>query len=366
MKKEILIICPPFLPVPDIKGGAVESLVTQLIDCNEEKGYSLTVVTTYHKEIDYNRYKKTKFIFVDKKIMSLSYIIPLRVLLRLYAKVLCKKINFLLYDIVIVENEFVIGEVIHKKTGTLSLLHLHNNYINDHTYKCLQHFCGIIAVSDYVLNSLKKYNPNIPMYVVNNGIDFSKFICNSSEKYQKLTFVFAGRISPEKGVIESIKAFNKAFNNNSNIQFLIIGGKSHHQKKYYKKVLKEVNSIDNVSYLGYLSKEEMSKVYSKSHVGVIPSVWEEPFGLALVEQMYMSLPVICSRKGAFTFILGNDYSLYISPSNINEFSKIMMDIYNGQYDLKNIGDNNHKLSLKYSKENYCDSFFRLIDLIDIK
>ena len=46
----ISIIAPSLLPVPAVKGGAIESLITGFIDKNEEqKGIRITVFSHYKK-----------------------------------------------------------------------------------------------------------------------------------------------------------------------------------------------------------------------------------------------------------------------------------------------------------------------------
>ena len=64
---KVLIIAPSLLPVPAVKGGAVETLVNLLIDQNEiENRLDLTVISVYDKDAlaKSKIYKHTKFLWI--------------------------------------------------------------------------------------------------------------------------------------------------------------------------------------------------------------------------------------------------------------------------------------------------------------
>ena len=73
--KNVCIIIPRGLPVPAVKGGAIETLMGMLADENEEKEkLKLTIISTYDenaKELSV-KYKNTKFIYIRK---NLSYLL---------------------------------------------------------------------------------------------------------------------------------------------------------------------------------------------------------------------------------------------------------------------------------------------------
>ena len=66
---KIAIITVGELPVPNIKGGGAETLVTQILDENEKVGKIEFVVYSIENEEAESRarsYKKTKFIFLQE------------------------------------------------------------------------------------------------------------------------------------------------------------------------------------------------------------------------------------------------------------------------------------------------------------
>lgn len=57
--KKIMIITPGFMPVPDVIGGAVESLITYILEQNEEEAnYEIALYTIFNRKID-----RTKFTY---------------------------------------------------------------------------------------------------------------------------------------------------------------------------------------------------------------------------------------------------------------------------------------------------------------
>jgi hypothetical protein len=65
----IAIITTGILPVPAIKGGAVETLIDILINYNEDHPeHFITIFGTYDKEferMDFSKYKRTKFVLTN-------------------------------------------------------------------------------------------------------------------------------------------------------------------------------------------------------------------------------------------------------------------------------------------------------------
>ena len=66
MRKKIAIICPAELPVPSVKGGAVETLIDHFLDENEKRGEQALEIIVYsvydiNAELESKKYKNVKF-----------------------------------------------------------------------------------------------------------------------------------------------------------------------------------------------------------------------------------------------------------------------------------------------------------------
>ena len=93
----------------------------------------------------------------------------------------------------------------------------------------------IINISNSEYESALKYKiaPKKKMCIIENGIDFSKFLCN--EKYRNTTrskynikndeivIGVVGRLSEQKDPMTSLKAFELLYNENKNIKLMYVG-----------------------------------------------------------------------------------------------------------------------------------------------
>lgn len=71
-----------------------------------------------------------------------------------------------------------------------------------------------------------------------------------------------------------------------------------------------------VSFLGPLDTEALKSFYARIHALVVPSVWEEPAGLVLVEGALAGVPLVASRVGGIPEIVGDpDEALLVPPGD---------------------------------------------------
>ena len=74
MNLRLAIISPGFVPVPAVKGGAIEQLIEYFIDGNElEHKYDIDLYTVNDKLLDNKKYKYTNLIKIDNKQKKLTW-----------------------------------------------------------------------------------------------------------------------------------------------------------------------------------------------------------------------------------------------------------------------------------------------------
>jgi len=106
--------------------------------------------------------------------------------------------------------------------------------------------------------------------------------------------LFAGRLSPEKGLTTMIKAFATT----PDIPLRVVGDGPERGEL-------EAASRDNpnIVLLGHQSREEVLELMRGARVLVFPSLWYEHFPLVLVEAFASGLPVVSSSLGAMIEIV---------------------------------------------------------------
>lgn len=113
---------------------------------------------------------------------------------------------------------------------------------------------------------------------------------------------FVGRIVPEKGVEVLIQAFNQLRTNAD--AFLVMVGRG--DAEYLQHLRSICRFPESVTILPAVSN--VSEILGAFDVSCVPSIWEEPFPLAVMEAMATGLPVICSDVGVLPKILGDEFS----------------------------------------------------------
>ncbi|MDR1539500.1 MAG: glycosyltransferase family 4 protein [Clostridiales bacterium] len=167
----------------------------------------------------------------------------------------------------------------------------------------------VTAPSNFVLSAFQKerYLPVNNGYVVSNAInidmDYTEcLIERRSEKIMDkdyLTFVFLGQLGAHKGIKWLLDSFAEV--NNSKIVLRIAG------KGKLSGLVSEFTKKDSrIIYEGYLSETQVAELLKECDVLIAPSIWEEPFGLIVIEAYKYGLPVIATNRGAFPEIVINE------------------------------------------------------------
>ena len=76
--------------------------------------------------------------------------------------------------------------------------------------------------------------------------------------------------------------------------------------KYAENVVNRFNSIGkNTEYIGFISNEKVKEIMSHASIVVVPSLWNEPFGLVAAEAMSRGAAVISSNLGGLKEVVGH-------------------------------------------------------------
>ena len=103
-------------------------------------------------------------------------------------------------------------------------------------------------------------------------------------------FLFAGRLEPQKGIALAVRAFETLPG-----QQLYVAGDGP-LKEELSAYVRE-HGMRNVTFLGYLSREEMRDRFCGAAAVLMPSQWYEPFGMTIAEAYSYGVPVIAGRIG---------------------------------------------------------------------
>ncbi|NRO86962.1 glycosyltransferase family 4 protein [Lactobacillus helveticus] len=393
-------------PVPAVKGGAVSTLIESLVNENNKKKLcDMTVVSLYNKKAKDTAKKKYpnvhfKYIkvpliirvldksafFIMKKCFKKEKSISYKSVFSLLFYIL-KSSSFLKRaktDKVILENNIPLALIIKLSNYRGQYYyHLHNvPRINAGCRNVFKNCTAYLCVSKYVCNQIESIkNPIGPVSpkkvrILHNAINTNRFkvLANRNKlKYQiakRYNFnvndkiiLYTGRISLEKGIDKAIDALK--YLKDSQFVFLIVGSISYGDKSfkndYVEKVKKRAKKLGKkVRFTGYIAQNELPIIYNVADLAILPSMWDEPAGLTMIEAMACGVPVITTRSGGIPEYVGNDAIVIERDKMLIKnlafsINKVLEDPE--VYRRKGIS----RIKNNFSEDNYLERFMKCIE-----
>lgn len=401
---KIAIITSGFLPVPAVNGGAVEGLINSLIDENEKKNHiEIEVLSIYDKKAydESVKYKNTSFKFIKpklivRKIDDVIYWIVKNILKKenshsykfivqrlYYLKKVSKELKDNEYDKVILENHptqylAMKWNKNYIKYENRYYYHCHNDINN--TYGCneiIKETRKFLCISNYIAENLcENYNyiAKNKISILKNCIDVDRFrkyinVDKVKEKYcidpKRKIILYTGRLVEEKGILQLIRSLR--FLKTTNYQLVIAGGvvsKIDFETPFIRKIHYECNEYkDNIIFTGYIEHENINELYKIADVVVLPSIWNEPAGLTMLEAMSSNSALITTNVGGIKEYIPDDAAIILENDEnlvINIAKNIDLLLENKELNEK-ISSNGYKYSENYRLSKYYDEFFKILE-----
>lgn len=395
-----------YMPVPAIKGGAVESLVDYLIHMNEiycEADF--TVYSMYDKQAEQEASKqhhcKYKFIktpspirVADKAIYQIVKTFFKRKNAKQYRYILQRlwffqKVSTDLankdYDKLVLENHPTIFMVLKKHGNAQKYLskcyyHLHNEIINDFGCKeLMKQIHKIITVSHFISQSISAYLGGLApekAVVLRNCVDEKRFGGADAQKNREIwrkkfgtaadetLFLFCGRVTPEKGVKELMTAFSKA--NVPNTKLVVAGGcfyGSGLKSAYEQDLCRLAESSENrILLTGFIPYQDVPNIYAAADVVCVPSVWNDPAPLAAIEPLACGLPLITTLSGGIPEY-ANDRCALILPRDehlVDNLAKGIQYLAENSAVRAKMGQESLKTAKELTLDNYYHNFMNIL------
>ncbi len=124
-------------------------------------------------------------------------------------------------------------------------------------------------------------------------------------KEKKYNFIYVGRLVSEKGVEDLIRAFHLLVSElpYRNQTLAIVGGGV--MKSVLEELVCQLNLTDNVFFLGPKRGMALVETIGQAEIGIVPSVWEEPYGGVTLELLAAGKNIIVSEYGGHAECAGN-------------------------------------------------------------
>ncbi len=389
---KIAILTSGIRAVPAVQGGAVENLVDFYLEYNDRhRLHDITVYSVWHPDAEQHPALKSevnhyKYMKVDSFVSKIRKAIYKKrhhneyyhYTIEFFLEQALKRIRKEHYDAIIVENRPGFVLKLKKQTDAKLILHLHNDFLNPKAREAESIFAGfdgIISVSDYITRRVQEIAPDTTKCeTVHNAIDLQQF--HTATAIQRGSFglsdndfviVYSGRLTKDKGILELTQAI-KQIHDIPNLKLLVIGastyGKDASPTSFIKQLEQEAASIrEKVVFTGFIDYRRIPSCLKLADVAVIPSIWEEPFGLTVVEAMAAGLPLITTRSGGIPEICEGVATIIDRANIVGQLANAIIDLYQHPEKRKQMAAAALEHSKLFDTETYAKNYFQALEAL---
>lgn len=211
---------------------------------------------------------------------------------------------------------------------------------------------AVICVSSAEADIVRKRWPQVRVEVLPNGVDPSKAVEASGDRWRKENNValdaplvtVVGRIDPQKGQLAAVEAVAALRERIPDLRLALIGGVTN--EDYYKRVLDAVGDWAIVV-PGYpRGDRRLWDAYAAASVVVVPSR-HEPFGIVALEAWASNRPVIASAVGGLAeFIESEKDGLLVPVGDVGALAQAIEFVIRGPLKANHLGDAGHRKMLE--------------------
>lgn len=394
---KLAILTCGMLPIPAVQGGAVENLIDFYLEYNDiHKLHDITVYSPWNPEVIKHpalNSKVNRYIYIDTT--SIKARIGRNIykifhssgdyynyFIEYYFEKVYSNLRKKNYDYIILENGAGLAYKLTLRGYKNLILHMHND-IRPSKAKYHQiifkNISKILTVSDYIKERVSSLLPTDRIKTVYNGIDLKRFTPKevATINRQQLGFedddfimVFSGRINKEKGISELIEAMLQ-FEHYPKIKLMILGGSFFNNVKnddtFTISLKNKAKAIERkIAFTGFIPYHQVPDYLQLANIAVLPSMWEEPFGLTIVETMAVGLPLITTRSGGIPEICEGVATIVERDNIVNNLATAILDLYQHPEKRKQMAAASIERAKLFDKEAYAKNFFNAIDGIQTK
>jgi glycosyltransferase involved in cell wall biosynthesis len=271
------IIAPPWIPIPPMAYGGIESFIDTLARALDEAGHEVLLAASADSTCPVTRLPG--FEPSDPATMGVTAH-ELRHLLRAFAG---------LTGVDVIVDNTLAGPVIAKCAATVPVVTVaHGPLIplEQELYCAAGPDVAFVAISH---NQASLAGPVPITRVIHHGIVVEDVPVGAGGD----SACFVGRMHPSKGLPEAIEAAAIAG------VPLRIAAKMQEpaEQEYFDEVVRPVLG-SNAEYVGELSTDEKYELMGSSSVLINPIQWDEPFGLVMIEALATGTPIVATPRGS--------------------------------------------------------------------
>ena len=183
---------------------------------------------------------------------------------------------------------------------------------------------GFVAVSEFMRGHLERVGaPPGKISVVRNGAIFQANDLKKDAKLHgtraplnegtKIRLGIVGQVSPHKGHHCLVEAVRLLHDRQVKVSVRVFGGGPPAYTGLLKARIAAVALSDAWQWMGY--EQDQSKIFANIDILLVPSCFDEPFGMVAAEASAYGVPVVASRKGGLPEIVEDGVTGWLVDAN---------------------------------------------------
>lgn len=360
VKKSLAIVVPELLPVPPVKGGAVEHWVHEVAGKLDAEQFDIAVVsrpssvkntgTVQYVGVPWTRLEQA-FYWLKERVTWRN---PLRYIAKIqnvasYGLRVAKQVAG--FDVVVIHNEPNLLLFLQKQPKQKLVLHMHNEHLTHKLFRglyrrALNKADLVICVSAYIKNTAIQFFPEHAhkFVVLINATDPTIFKPYGEQakdaikdvvdlQADKTYLLYVGRLTAEKGVHVLIEAFARLLPAMPNARLIITGSSFFEgavKTAYQQSLIALAKPVSHaIVFTGFIAHEKLKYLYSAADIIVLPSVWQDPCPLVVLEAMASGTCLVASKVGGVPEIVSHDKDgILVEADNAQALSQSLQIIIN--------------------------------------
>lgn len=217
--------------------------------------------------------------------------------------------------------------------------------------QCSRYVDSVVGVSNFVLERFigNGFFSRSSRRVIYNAVPMTVDLYGGV-RTSLMRIGFLGRLSPEKGLQDLIKAIRSSRLLRENVE-LVVGGRG--PGEFEAKLRAMANGI-RVRWKGFVSPRD---VFSEVDVVVVPSRWHEPFGRVVIEAYSFGKPVVAARRGGIVEIVDDGCTGWLyDPDDVESLQKVLENVYRNREVLSYMGLGAKLKARHFDVDSYVEAY----------
>ncbi|MCP3029433.1 glycosyltransferase family 4 protein [Halobacillus sp. A5] len=317
---KVLIICTEKLPVPAIKGGAIQTYIDGALPVLKQK-HQITVLGREDESLPGEEIREgVRYVRVEGGILE-SYRENVVQFLQADQQS---------YDIIHIFNRpRLVNKVRQLAPDAKIILSMHNDMFKPEKLRAeegtlvVQNVDRIITISQYIGQTIRDFYPEAApkIQTIYSGVDLDRFVPSYSQAAKEMrnrlrsehglegkkVILYAGRLSANKGIDVLVRAIPALAEKHDNIALVIMGSKwfsNNDVTDYiaYVRALAERLPVPVIQ-TGFVAPDKIQEWFAASDIFVCTSQWQEPLARVHYEAMAAALPIVTTDRGGNTEVI---------------------------------------------------------------